>query len=163
MEKQERNGWFSRHKKALAMAFTAVTFGIALIGSVEYYTQARYAGEVVYERLPSTVLFSVIKLYAFSPTVSTGVPTPLCYEAAKWLAPLCTAYWLLRALEAVLRHRLELLSRRLGKKSQILVVGYNPESAAFLVNLEEENQMKRREGGDEHLAVWFRVRCWSRR
>ena len=83
------------------MAFTAVTFGIALIGSVEYYTQARYAGEVVYERLPSTILFSVIKLYAFSPTVSTGVPTPLCYEAAKWLAPLCTAYWLLRALEQV--------------------------------------------------------------
>ena len=153
MEKQGRNGWFSRHKKALAMAFTAVIFGIALIGSVEYYTQVRYAGEVVYERLPSTILFSVIKLYAFSPTVSTGVPTPLCYEAAKWLAPLCTAYWLLRALEAVLRHRLELISRRLGKKNQILVVGYNPESAAFLVNLEEENQTKRREGGDEHLAV----------
>lgn len=152
-EKYQGRGCFSRYKKAIAMAFTALTFGAALVGSIQYYTQARYVGEVVYGQLLSTVLFSVVKLYAFSPTVGNGVPTPLCYEAAKWLAPLCTAYWLLRALEAVLRHRLELLARRIGKKNQILIFGYNTESAAFLANLEEENQVKHREGGDERMAV----------
>ena len=146
-------GWIKRHKSLLVMSFTALSFLIALAGSFQYYSQVKYAGEVVYDRLLSTVLFSVLKLYAFSPTVSVGVPTPLCYEIAKWLAPLCTGYWLLRALEAMLRQRMEMISRRFRRKDQILVIGYNEESAQFLSNLGEENLKKRLDKEREQMAV----------
>lgn len=145
--------WFKRHKSLVVMSITALSFLVALVGSFQYYTQVRYVGEVVYNRLLSTVLFSVLKLYAFSPTVSVGVPTPLCYEVAKWLAPLCTGYWLLRALEAMLRQRMEMISRRFRRKDQILVIGYNEESAQFLSNLGEENFKKRLDKEREQMAV----------
>lgn len=145
--------WFKRHKSLVVMSITALSFLVALVGSFQYYTQVRYVGEVVYDRLLSTVLFSVLKLYAFSPTVSVGVPTPLCYEVAKWLAPLCTGYWLLRALEAMLRQRMEMISRRFRRKDQILVIGYNEESAQFLSNLGEENFKKRLDKEREQMAV----------
>ena len=146
-------GLIKRHKSLLVMSFTALSFLIALAGSFQYYSQVKYAGEVVYDRLLSTVLFSVLKLYAFSPTVSVGVPTPLCYEIAKWLAPLCTGYWLLRALEAMLRQRMEMISRRFRRKDQILVIGYNEESAQFLSNLGEENLKQRLDKEREQMAV----------
>ena len=145
--------WFKRHKSLVVMSITALSFLVALVGSFQYYTQVRYVGEVVYDRLLSTVLFSVLKLYAFSPTVSVGVPTPLCYEVAKWLAPLCTGYWLLRALEAMLRQRMEMISRRFRRKDQILVIGYNEESAQFLSHLGEENFKKRLDKEREQMAV----------
>ena len=145
--------WFRRYKKQLGMGFTALSVLIALTGSIQYYSQAKYAGSVVYDRLPSTVLFSVVKLYAFSPTVSTGAATPLCYEIAKWLSPLCTGYWLFRLLEAVLRHRMELLARTFGRNQQILVFGFNRESAVFLSNLEVENRGKGLTRRKERLAV----------
>ena len=64
--------WFKRHKSLVVMSITALSFLIALAAVFKYYSQVKYAGEVVYDRLLSTVLFSVLKLYAFSPTVSVG-------------------------------------------------------------------------------------------
>lgn len=146
----KRKRWAERHKGLLIMGGTLLTLALAVTGSCQYYMQPQYAGEVVYDRLWSTILYSVVKLYTFSPTVNIGIRTPLCYEIARWAAPLCTAYWLFRALEAVLRHRIELLSRRLGKRRQIAVFGYNEESAAFLQNLAEESEKKRRDKKEEY-------------
>ena len=53
--------WFKRHKSLVVMSITALSFLVALVGSFQYYTQVRYVGEVVYDRLLSTVLFSVLK------------------------------------------------------------------------------------------------------
>lgn len=126
-----------KYKNRISLIATAILIILSAIGSYQYYTQ--YVDTIVYDRLWSTVLYSTVKLYAFSPTVSAGAETPLCYEIAKWAAPLCTAYWIFRALEVLLRHRLEIFSRRFGKQKQILIFGYNDESAAYIRNLTAEN------------------------
>lgn len=126
-----------KYKNRISLICTAVLIILSAIGSYQYYTQ--YVDTIVYDRLWSTVLYSTVKLYAFSPTVNAGTETPLCYEIAKWAAPLCTAYWIFRALETLLRHRMEIFSRRFGKQKQILIFGYNNESAAYIRNLMAEN------------------------
>ena len=85
----ENTGW----------GFMGVTLFMALIGSYQYYTD--YVPTVVQERLYSTVIYSTLQLYLFSPTVDTGEATPILYEAAKWTAPLCTAYWIFKLLECL--------------------------------------------------------------
>lgn len=129
-----------KYKNQISIGITAVLILLALVGSYQYYTQ--YVDPVVYDRLWSTVLYSTMKLYVFSPTVAVGKETPLCYEIAKWMSPACTAYWMFRMLETLFRHSLEAFSRRFGKKRQIVVFGYNEESAAFLENLKEEKKSR---------------------
>lgn len=130
-----------KYKNRISLICTAILIILSAIGSYQYYTQ--YVDTIVYDRLWSTVLYSTVKLYAFSPTVSAGAETPLCYEIAKWTAPLCTAYWIFRALEALLRHRIEIFKRLFGKKKQIMIFGYNNESASYIRNLTAENVQRR--------------------
>lgn len=127
-----------KYKNPIGLGFTAVVTVLAVAGSYQYYTQ--YVENIPVDRLWSAILFSAAKLYAFSPTVDVGVETPLFYEIAKWGAPVCTAYWLFRVLEALLRHRCEILARTFRRGKQILVFGYNRESEAFLHNLLEEDK-----------------------
>lgn len=140
-----------KFKNRISLIGTAALIILSAIGSYQYYTQ--YVDTIVYDRLWSTVLYSTVKLYAFSPTVSAGAETPLCYEIAKWAAPLCTAYWIFRALETLLRHRLELFSRHFRKHKQILVFGYNDESAAYIRNLAAENVQNHLEKKDEYQIM----------
>ena len=86
----KRKRWAERHKGLLIMGGTLLTLALAVTGSCQYYMQPQYAGEVVYDRLWSTILYSVVKLYTFSPTVNIGIRTPLCYEIARWAAPLAS-------------------------------------------------------------------------
>ena len=123
-----------RNRKRFVTLLTAAAVLLAFVGSWQYYSDASYAGIVVHDRLPSTVLYSVLKLFTFAPTVSAGIPTPLCYEAAKWIAPLCTGYWIFSAAEAVLRNHFERLYRRLGRKKQTAVIGFNDESITYIKN-----------------------------
>ena len=53
----------------------------------------------------------------------------------------------------MLRQRMEMISRRFRRKDQILVIGYNEESAQFLSNLGEENLKKRLDKEREQMAV----------
>ena len=129
-----------RNRKRLGTFLTAAAVLLAFVGSWQYYSDAAYAGNVVHDRLPSTVLYSVIKLFTFAPTVSVGAPTPICYEAAKWIAPLCTGYWIFSAAEAVLRNRFEKLYRRIGRKKQTAVIGFNEESITYIRNGKKDGQ-----------------------
>lgn len=134
--------FFEKYKNPISLGFTAVVTFLAISGSYQYYTQ--YVEGVSSDRLWSAVLFSAAKLYAFSPTVNAGAATPVFYEIAKWTAPLCTAYWLFRMLDALLRHRLEILTRIFRCQKQIMVFGHNRESEAFLYNLLQEDNTNRR-------------------
>lgn len=131
-----------KYKNPISLGFTAAVTFLAVAGSYQYYTQ--YVEGISPDRLWSAVLFSAAKLYAFSPTVNAGAATPAFYEIAKWTAPLCTAYWLFRMLDALLRHRLEILSRFFRRQKQLVIFGYNRESEAFLHNLLQENSANRR-------------------
>lgn len=160
---------FENYRNPLGLAFTAVVTVLALAGSYQYYTQ--YAENIDPGRLWSAIVFSTAKLYAFSPTAGVGERTPLLYEIAKWTAPLCTAYWLFRMLDSLMRHRMEILARLLTRQKQILVFGYNRESDAFLQNLLQEKggkhrlmlvaeepleQEKRRWLEKKHILVWHK-------
>ncbi|RHR51471.1 hypothetical protein DWX10_18025 [Clostridium sp. AF18-27] len=139
-----------RYKKQIFVGLTAVVLLLSLIGSYQYYSA--YAAQVAPDRFWSAILYSTIQLYVFSPTASPGEATPLCYEIAKWAAPLCTALWLFNALESLFRHQLGLLKRRIGKKKQLAVFGYNDLSDIFIQNLIQNNK-KSRNSNDQKRTI----------
>ena len=130
-----------KNRNRILTAATAAAVFLGVVGSFQYYSSAVYAGKVVENRLLSSILYSVLKLFTFSPTVNAGTPTPLCYELAKWLAPLCTGYWLFTAFEVLLRHRILTLTRSLSGQGQAAIFGYNKESAAYLAQLSETDRI----------------------
>lgn len=131
-------------QKRWGMIVTAAVLVLAFVGSYQYYGNACYAGAAVPERLWSAVLYSTLKLYAFSATVDPGVATPICYEIAKWIAPLCTAYWIFQLAESIFRHQAGILKRFLRRKKEIFVFGYNEKSELFMQNLVREKGRERR-------------------
>lgn len=131
-------------QKRWAIIVTAAVLIPALIGSYQYYSDVRYTDTVIPERLWSAVFYSTVKLYAFSSTVEPGKATPLCYEIAKWMAPLCTGYWIFQLAESMFRHQLGVMKRFLKRKKEIIVFGYNGNSQIFLQNLVREKGRERR-------------------
>ncbi len=133
--------WLARNQKRCWSVFiTALVLVLALIGSYQYYSDPSYAGAVVEERLWSSVFYSALKLYAFSATVETGTRTPFFYELARWLAPFCTAYWVLQLMESFFRHHLCALRHLLSRKERLLIFGYQEKSGVFLQNLLAEKR-----------------------
>lgn len=129
---------WERCKPYLGMVLTVAVGILAFIGSYQYYIG--YPEEIVYDRVWSSSLYSALQLYLLSPTVDIGEATPLCYEIAKWLAPLCTAYWILKAAESVFRHNIAVLKRRWNRKKQVMVFGFHDTSELFLRNLKAEDK-----------------------
>lgn len=134
---------FKNHNRKWSIIITVLVLLLAFIGSYQYYNDPLYVGTVVPDRLWSSVLYSAMKLYAFSSTVGPGKNTPLTYEIAMWLAPLCTAYWIFQILESLFRHQICIVHRVFSSKKQIIVFGYNEKSSIFLQNL-ITSQKKRR-------------------
>jgi len=130
--------FIEKYGKKISIGITVVVIILAFIGSYQYYTG--YVEEVVYDRLWSSVVFSALQLYLFSPTVGPGSATPICYEIAKWTAPLCTAYWIFRAVESLFHHEAAVFRRMKSRRKQILVFGYNETSGIFLQNLEKDKK-----------------------
>lgn len=140
MVKAFRKKWesfWNHYGKSISYSLTVLTVMLSLIGSYQYYTG--YVSNVVPERLWSSIAYSTLKLYLFSPTVGPGEATPLCYEIAKWLAPLCTAYWVFKALESLVWHGVGLLKRRISSKKQMVIFGYNENSLTFIDHVYHEN------------------------
>lgn len=135
-------------QKRWGMIVTAAVFILAFVGSYQYYSDACNAGAVVPERLWSAVLYSTVKLYAFSATVDPGAATPACYEIAKWTAPLCTAYWIFQLAESLFRHRIGVLKRALGRKKEIFVFGYNEKASFYAESGEGKRQGAQDNPGD---------------
>lgn len=137
---------FNKHNRTLlGVLFTVLLAALSLAGCYEYYVYyypAASGREAAH--LYSTILFSTMKLFTFSPTVSLGADVPLSYEIAKWLAPLCTVYWLFRALESLFRHSLGVLRRRFSFQRQIVLFGYNKYAEIFIRNILKENEEKTR-------------------
>ncbi|MCI9148141.1 MAG: hypothetical protein HFG73_07740 [Hungatella sp.] len=130
--------FWKRYGRYIGAGVTVTAALVSAAGSYQYYTG--YVEEVVYERLWSSVLYSVIQLFLFSPTVDTGEATPVLYEVGKWLAPLCTAYWLFRAAESVFRHNVAAIKRRFSSGKQIVVFGYHESSELFIRKLKKEDR-----------------------
>ncbi len=129
--------FWNRHKLSISCILTAVTVFLAFIGSYQYYSEF---ADTAQNRFWSAVCYSTIKLYVFSPTVSAGAATPALYEAARWLAPLCTVYWIFKAAESFFWHSLGTVRRRLKGSRQVIVFGYNSDSRQFI---EQLNQKRR--------------------
>lgn len=137
--KQSKRKWISKYRNQLVMGATLLTAALAVIGSLQYYGTDLYAKHAAPGRLWSAVLQSTLKMFVFSPTAYAGTATPLCYEIAKWMAPLCTGYWVFSALEILLRHRVELIVRRIEKRHQIAVIGYHEDSRLYVSHLAEKS------------------------
>lgn len=140
MVKAFRKKWesfWNHYGMSISYSLTILTVILSIIGSYQYYTS--YVSNVVPERLWSSVAYSTLKLYLFSPTVGTGAATPLCYEIAKWLAPLCTAYWVFKALESLVWHGIGVLKRGISSKKQTIIFGYNENSLTLIDNIYHEN------------------------
>lgn len=125
------------YRRYLGIGATIIVGIICIIGSYQYYTS--YVETVIYDRLWSSVAYSAIQLYLFSSVVDPGEATPLLYEIGKWLAPLCTAYWVFKAAESVFRHNVLVMKRRFSSQKQIMIFGHNGTSELFMENLKKEN------------------------
>lgn len=132
-----------KYGKYISIGITALVIVLSLVGSYQYYTG--YVEEVVYDRLWSSVIYSTLQLYLFSPTVDPGEATPICYELAKWMAPLCTAYWVFKVIESLFRHNMAVLKRKKSRKKQIIVFGYHETSRIFLQDLTKNKK--------DHLVI----------
>ncbi len=132
--------FFERHKKVICRGFLVLTGLLSFIGCYQYYTA--YVDQVIPERLWSSVFYSALQLYLLSPTVDAGEATPICYELAKWTAPLCTAYWILKAAQSLFCHELGVLRKKLGRKRQLVVFGFHETSERFLEHLQKEKEKR---------------------
>lgn len=137
IQKKVTSFW-ERYSKLFGWGFMGVTLFMAFIGSYQYYTD--YVPTVVQERLYSTVIYSTLQLYLFSPTVDAGEATPILYEAAKWTAPLCTAYWIFKLLESFALHSIGIVKQHSSPKRQIMIFGYNENSKELIENIYLQNQ-----------------------
>ena len=121
------------------ITFTVII--MAVIGSAEYYSA--YVTGVPADRFAFTVIFSVIGLFTIQPTVPVGIATPLIFELARLLAPVCTLYWLFSFIESMFHHAAGIFERRLYTGHQIAVIGYAEHSKIFLQNLISENRLQK--------------------
>jgi hypothetical protein len=97
-----------------------------------------------------------VKLYTFSPTVGAGTATPICYELARWLAPVYTVYILIRGALILLRHNAEAFLRKWIPADELVVFGYNEKSDIFLKNLADD-QKKKSVHDDSETQGKFRI------
>ena len=133
--KQSWGAFWNRHKLSISCILTAITVCLAFVGSYQYYSEFV---ETAQNRFWSAVCYSTIKLYVFSPTVSAGEATPALYETARWLAPLCTVYWIFKAVESFFWHSLGTVRRRMKGSRQVIVFGYNSDSRQFIEHLSQK-------------------------
>ena len=73
MRQMDTTYLFNRYRRVFGRLFTAAAVFLAIAGSWQYYSSAVYAGEVIHERLLSTVLFSVLKLFTFAPSSASKI------------------------------------------------------------------------------------------
>lgn len=137
--------------KVISCAVTGLVLLLAAFGSYQYY--AFYASEIAENRFWSAVIYSTLQLYVFSPTVDVGESTPFLYEAAKWMAPVCTAYWMFKALESLVRHSMGLMKRRFSSRPQLVVFGYNENSRQCIENICAENMQNHNPADDIMLVL----------
>lgn len=83
------------------------------------------------------IINSIIKLYAFTPTVSVEAPAPIAYQIAIWLAPIGTVMGLFSIFKPLyFKIRRAILSLN---KEPLLILGLNDDSINFIKNSKEEN------------------------
>lgn len=134
--KKNRNFYSKNQQRIWGIVITLFVVGLALYGSWQYYVAALTQEHPWY--LASATLYSTLKLFTFNPTVSGKELAPPCYEAAKWLAPLCTGYWAIHLLISLFRKSFCMVKRVFCRRRQILVFGYHEKSAVFLNHLISE-------------------------
>ncbi len=88
------------YKKKIYLALLIITFILGFVSLYEYYSVTIHNPF----RLLSTVLYGVIKLFLFTPPISTDDKTSLLYEIAKWLAPILTSTFIFTKISNTLLH-----------------------------------------------------------
>lgn len=88
------------YKKKIYLALLIITFILGFVSLYEYYSVTINNPF----RLLSTVLYGVIKLFLFTPPISTDDKTSLLYEIAKWLAPILTSTFIFTKISNTLLH-----------------------------------------------------------
>ncbi len=102
------------------------------IGAYDYY-----ARELQGYRLYLAVLFCVIKLYFFVPTIGLTEQYSVLYEIAKWLAPLGTFLGIVNLFGTIL-YRIGYLFRKMYARGYV-VFGGGERAYELLCNLIQEN------------------------
>lgn len=112
-------------------------FTLALVGSIQVY-QGQFESKV---QEVVVIIYSIIKLFAFSPTESIMGDLPLVYQLAVWVAPFGTILGLMSIFSrAYLNIRRAI---KIGKPSPILVLGWTEDSRTYIKNALAKNRRLR--------------------
>lgn len=133
---KQRGRWPFIRKRLFNLIYI-VGVVLSVIGSYQVYApQVQGAWELV-----TNVLFSVIKLFLFAPTVGMDQVAPPAYELATWIAPLGTVIGFFQVFEKqLLRFRQWLRHER---KAHLLVTGDASLAEIFLQQVQAENPNER--------------------
>jgi hypothetical protein len=112
-------------------------FVLGVVGSYQVY-HGQFASPV---REVSVILYSVVKLFTFAPTVDITKSAPLAYDLARWIAPIGTVLGLFTIFEALyIAVRLQLHHYR---QDPMVVMGANDRSMVFMKNVLRDHPKQR--------------------
>lgn len=127
---------FFYYLKKFKVVFFLITLALALYGSYQYHYH-KYSNPI---KAVQVVLYSTVKLFAFSPTSFVTNEAPLAYELAVWLAPAVTMvgfFSLFKRIYQIIKFNIF----HIGKK-HILLIGDNDKTVEFIksINGEKDRQ-----------------------
>lgn len=118
--------------KKIRFILFAIALVIAFIGSYQYHFN-EYASPI---KGIQVVLYSTVKLFAFSPTSFVTGEAPLLYEIAVWLAPAVTMVGFFSLFQKIYQ-RIKFGIFHIGKK-HILLLGDNDNTVEFIKSINRE-------------------------
>jgi hypothetical protein len=131
---RERLRYYGRKSSAVIYI---LGFVLGAIGSYQVY-HGQFASPL---REVSAILYSVVKLFTFAPTVDITKSAPLAYDLARWIAPIGTVLGLFTVFGAVYTAiRLHLHHFR---QDPMVVLGANDRSMVFMKNVLRDRPRQR--------------------
>lgn len=125
---------FFYYLKKYKIIFFVITLILALVGSYQFH----YHNYTSKWKAVQVIIYSTVKLFAFSPTSAVTNEAPLTYEIAVWMAPAVTMvgfFTLFKKIYETIKFNFFHIN-----KEHILLMGDNEDTVEFIKSLNRENK-----------------------
>lgn len=121
------------YKKKIYFILLIMTLVFSFTSLYEYYSESI---ENPFLRI-SNVLFGILKMFLFTPPISTEKSTSILYEIAKWMAPILTSAFVFTKISNTLLHLKNIVINKFSR-NHILIFEKSLMSETLITNLMNE-------------------------